>query len=186
MRVTKKQEELVTAYHEAGHAVASRLVQPALGVRRVTIIPSKKDGSLGHCMNHKIRKGFHPDIEVTSATRDRLESHIICFLAGSIAEQKFTGKKPKLGGKKDWVNAISLADYVVGTDKELEAYMGWLSARTEAMFDNPFNWKVVEGVAQALMTERKLSGARFKQVIKESFEAALPESKSNRWAASSK
>ena len=46
MRQKRKQALEATAYHEAGHAVAQLFL--GLGLKRVTIVPDKEGGMLGH------------------------------------------------------------------------------------------------------------------------------------------
>ncbi|WDU83894.1 hypothetical protein PWK10_05140 [Caloramator sp. Dgby_cultured_2] len=43
-------DKKITAYHEAGHALISKLVAPEISVKKVTIIPSTK-GAGGYTLN---------------------------------------------------------------------------------------------------------------------------------------
>jgi hypothetical protein len=49
-----KKRVLSIAYHEAGHAVAARLVKPPVMVKYVTIIPDEHN--LGHCASRKLKR----------------------------------------------------------------------------------------------------------------------------------
>lgn len=68
----------ITAYHEAGHALITKLVAPTNTVSKVTIIPSTK-GAGGFSMNISEDKMFH--------TKKEMESQIKINLAGRIAEE---------------------------------------------------------------------------------------------------
>jgi hypothetical protein len=164
-----KKRVLSIAYHEAGHAVAARLVKPPVMVKYVTIIPDEHN--LGHCKGgDRLPKNFKPDSEVSPLTRNRIEAQVIYYLAGYVAEEKFMGRKPR-GCKPDIQTALNLACYVAGGGKPLEAYFAWLWAQTEALFQNPFFWKCVEAVAEKLAIERKLSGAKVEHIMRVTFNA---------------
>ncbi len=77
-RVINQAEQLITAYHEAGHAVVSYLLPNADPVRKVTIIPRGMSG--GSTM-------FVPEQDVNYVTRSRMKSQIIVALAGRAAEE---------------------------------------------------------------------------------------------------
>ena len=87
-----------------------------------------------------------------------------------MAEEKFMDRKPR-GCKPDIQTALNLACYVAGRGEPLEAYFTWLWAQTEALFQNHFFWKCVEAVAEKLAIERKLSGAKVEQIMRETFNA---------------
>jgi hypothetical protein len=141
-----------TAYHEAGHAVASF----SLGrtVRRVSIVP---DGFyLGHC-RHAAQPSFRPDMMADTKARLRAETEIVILLAGGIAEKKFAGRCNYVGASYDHDNAVDLAVHVTGDDAEAAAYLNWLSIRTRNLIER--EWAAVRAIADQLLTDRRLSGA---------------------------
>jgi cell division protease FtsH len=75
-------ERLVTAYHEAGHALVSRIVSPENKVRKVTIIPSTK-GAGGYTLNIPPDRMYH--------TKTHLLNNIKIALGGRAAEQIIFG-----------------------------------------------------------------------------------------------
>ena len=152
----RRNQLIATAYHEAGHAVISRLTTPRISVRRVSIIADERQGTLGHVLHRKPHKSFQPDAVVTPSTRERLEANIIATLAGDIAERKFTGRKTN-GWCRDFDAACSLASCMVSGERELEAYINWQGIRTEAMLDFPPFWGCVEVVAERLLTQQRLT-----------------------------
>lgn len=74
----------ITAYHEAGHALVSRIVSPENIVRKITIIPSTK-GAGGYTLN------IPPDRMYN--TRKQLLNRIMVGLGGRAAEEIIFGKE---------------------------------------------------------------------------------------------
>ena len=68
----------ITAFHEAGHALVTKLVAPSNTVSKVTIIPSTK-GAGGFSMNIAQDRMFY--------TKKDMESQIKISLAGRVAEE---------------------------------------------------------------------------------------------------
>jgi cell division protease FtsH len=79
----KENDKLITAYHEAGHAVIAKLVSPETQVRKVTIIPSTK-GAGGYTLN------IPPDR--LYQTKAHLFNNIKIGLGGRAAEEIVFGK----------------------------------------------------------------------------------------------
>ena len=80
----KQVDRAITAYHESGHALVSRLVSPENIVRKVTIIPSTK-GAGGYTLN------IPPDRMYS--TRKQLINRIMVGLGGRAAEEIVFGKE---------------------------------------------------------------------------------------------
>jgi integrase len=119
--------EQVTAYHEAGHAVA-RFV---LGRRidRVSIIPD--DESLGHVRGYVLRK-IGEDWDYTLRDVQLLEDEIVSMLAGEVTETRLTGRENPVGAQHDRDNAAMLAVHLEGPDVA-EPYLNYLEARARAL-----------------------------------------------------
>lgn len=79
----KDSDRAITAYHEAGHALVSKLVSPENIVRKVTIIPSTK-GAGGYTLN------IPPDRMYN--TKQQLLNRIKVGLGGRAAEEIIFGK----------------------------------------------------------------------------------------------
>ena len=78
-RVMDDGEKKLTAYHEAGHALVTAVLDDGLlPVHKVTIIP--RGGSLGSTM-------FIPSKDILTQEKKRLETRIAIGLAGRIAEE---------------------------------------------------------------------------------------------------
>jgi cell division protease FtsH len=76
-RLITKEEQRITAYHEAGHAVVAYLQPGSDPVRKVTIIP--RGMSLG-------LTSFMPD-EILNTSRSRIRRLIVTALGGRVAEE---------------------------------------------------------------------------------------------------
>ncbi|NLP46461.1 MAG: ATP-dependent metallopeptidase FtsH/Yme1/Tma family protein [Epulopiscium sp.] len=108
-----EKDQKITAYHEAGHALITKLVAPENRVSKVTIIPSTK-GAGGFSMNIPPDKMYY--------TKKELEHQIQVYLAGRIAEEIIFGTDEiTTGASNDIEKATSLLkDYIMeyGMSKE--------------------------------------------------------------------
>ena len=75
-RITDKDKK-ITAYHEAGHAIASKLVCPNESVHQISIIPA------GHAAGVTVTL---PKEDFSHLTKNEMESRIIMLLGGRCAE----------------------------------------------------------------------------------------------------
>jgi cell division protease FtsH len=82
-RVINKQEQCITAFHEAGHAVVGYLLPHSDPVRKVTIIPRGMSG--GSTL-------FLPEEDVNYVSRSRIKDQIVTALAGRAAEEIVFGE----------------------------------------------------------------------------------------------
>lgn len=98
-RVISDQEKKLTAYHEAGHAVAVRVVSTTVKVDRVTIIPSGRAGGF---------TSFKPEEDRQYTTKAQLVEQIIVSLGGRAAEELVLGEI-STGASSDLKNANSIA-----------------------------------------------------------------------------
>ncbi|MDF1583705.1 MAG: ATP-dependent zinc metalloprotease FtsH [Methyloprofundus sp.] len=103
--VMRKEDLLMTAYHEAGHAIVGRHVPEHDPVYKVSIMP--RGGALGITM-------FLPERDTYSASKDKLESQISGLFGGRIAEALIYGKnKVTTGASNDIERATQLARNMV-------------------------------------------------------------------------
>ncbi|MCL2399414.1 MAG: AAA family ATPase [Defluviitaleaceae bacterium] len=102
----RQQERRLTAYHEAGHALAAKLVTPENTVAKVTIIPSSK-GVGGFCVNIPPEKMYY--------TKQELEQQIIVHIAGRCAEELVFGSENiTTGASNDIEKATRVAKRYIG------------------------------------------------------------------------
>lgn len=116
-RITKKSildEVEATAYHEAGHAVIAKVLNPSQKIEQITIAPRNK--SLGFV-------SFDPESSGASMSKQDIENQISISFAGRIAEMKFNGNAGlSTGASNDLKQATKLAYHLVATfgmDEEL-------------------------------------------------------------------
>ena len=107
-------ERKITAYHEAGHALITKLVAPENNVTKVTIIPSTK-GIGGFSMNIPKDKAY--------LTKKEIIARIQISLAGRVAEEMIFGQDDiTTGASNDIEKATTdLKNYIskYGMDDEL-------------------------------------------------------------------
>jgi cell division protease FtsH len=101
----KDRERQITAYHEAGHALAAKCLSPENTVAKITIIPSTK-GAGGFCVNIPPDKMYY--------TKQELENQIMIHFAGRASEEIIFGADNiTTGASNDIEKAKSLVgDYV--------------------------------------------------------------------------
>jgi cell division protease FtsH len=103
--VMSREDLLMTAYHEAGHAIVGRMVPEHDPVYKVSIMP--RGGALGITM-------FLPERDQYSASKDKLESQIASLFGGRVAEALIYGKnKVTTGASNDIMRATQLARNMV-------------------------------------------------------------------------
>ncbi|MCQ8116546.1 ATP-dependent zinc metalloprotease FtsH [Methylomonas rosea] len=103
--IMSREDLLMTAYHEAGHAIVGRLVPEHDPVYKVSIMP--RGGALGITM-------FLPEHDQYSACKDKLEGQISSLFGGRIAEALIYGKnKVTTGASNDIQRATQLARNMV-------------------------------------------------------------------------
>lgn len=101
----RSQEDLIrTAYHEAGHALATILEKDyPYNFHKVTIL--SRGGTLG--VSYSL-----PQDDMTSFSKEQLEAKIVICLAGRIAESLQFGKIC-IGAREDFRQATSIAERMV-------------------------------------------------------------------------
>lgn len=96
--VMSEDEKLLTAYHEAGHAIVGRMVPSHDPVYKVTIIPRGR--ALGVTM-------FLPEEDRLSYSRQRLLSQIKSLFGGRIAEELIFGDEAVTTGASNDLERIT-------------------------------------------------------------------------------
>ncbi|TRW95134.1 ATP-dependent zinc metalloprotease FtsH [Candidatus Methylobacter oryzae] len=103
--IMSREDLLMTAYHEAGHAIVGRLVPEHDPVYKISIMP--RGGALGITM-------FLPERDQYSASKDKLEGQIASLFGGRVAEALIYGKnKVTTGASNDIQRATHLARNMV-------------------------------------------------------------------------
>ncbi len=95
------EEKRITAFHEAGHALVTKLVLPQNRVTKITIIPSTK-GAGGFSMNIPPDKMYR--------TKDEIRKNIMVSLGGRASEEIIFGKDNiTTGASNDLQRATEMA-----------------------------------------------------------------------------
>lgn len=107
------EDKEITAYHEAGHALTTKLVAPENRVTKISIIPSTK-GAGGFSMNVPPDRMYR--------TREDIKNSIMVSLGGRAAEEIIFGKgKVTTGASNDLQKATDMALTMIsrlGMDEE--------------------------------------------------------------------
>ncbi len=167
-----------TAYHEAGHAV----VAFHLRVKVVSVSIIREDGSLGR-VHHKYPSAFTPDLRDDSRAKRRVETEIIWTLAGLAAEERLTGRCNWQGANSDLHEAVDVASYVTGSDRELTAYIEYLREHARNLVAVGHTWAGIKAVANELLQCQEMSAAKARQIMHTGIEAAIRERQESRQKA---
>ena len=98
----REKDKEITAYHEAGHALMTKLLMPENCVSKVTIIPSSK-GAGGFCVST-------PAYDKLYYTKKDIHHQIMVSLAGRAAEEIAFGKDyVTTGASNDIEKSVALA-----------------------------------------------------------------------------
>jgi ATP-dependent Zn protease len=154
-----------TAYHEAGHAVATwRLLNKV--PRRATVIPNPKKNTLGHILHDSPLKGIRLDIDGSLRAEARAHQVIMICLAGAIAQRRIAPRSVRSWHpRSDYERAAEIAHRLCGSDKEVNACLRWLQVRTENLIET--DWREVEAVAKALIERSTLNAEEIWAAIRE-------------------
>ena len=173
MRKRQKDRDLTrVAYHEAGHAVANFFF--GRSVKSITIKATEKSG--GKTILHRAKPA---DIRTTRRPRYYVEREIICYFAGSAAEEHYFPDMDcaeKFTSFNDFKMACGLAEQFCPRPPEAEAYWKWLYERTVTFISSEPYWSAVSSIANALMTHKTVSGRAARQIYNECCSRQRPES----------
>ena len=163
------------AYHEAGHAIASYLVNSPDKVSRISIIPSTS-GAAGFTM-------FTPNEEGDSGlhSKERLEGQVLVLLGGRAAEELIFGNLSVTTGAYDDIRrAKSLCQNIVddfgmggniafnefdSKNKAVEILNG---AYAQILISMEERRDLLHSVAIELLEEKEILGKRFYEILEES------------------
>ena len=102
-KVVKDKEKKLTAYHEAGHAILTKLLQPDNQVHQISVIPT---GGAGGYTIHR------PNEDRSYGSRNDMKNDIVVLLGGRMAE-KLVLEDISTGASNDIQRATSIARSMV-------------------------------------------------------------------------
>ncbi len=185
----------ITAYHEAGHALAALKVGryvPAVMVEQSN--PGQGVTRLWHPPPNPFDLARNPDFAWRHTYQTILDSMFIS-LAGPVAEAKLLHKPMRhLGSYSDYENSMELclrlrllAEYVLDYTDTPTIKVGELldqqRDRTKRWVSHPNNWRNIESIARALIARGQLTGDELAGAIGTA--GHLPRDETKKFAASS-
>ncbi len=102
-KVITEKEKRLTAYHEAGHAIVTKFVQPETPVHQISIIPAGRAG--GYTLSL-------PKDDGSYMSKNEMQSEIVTLLGGRVSEQLILGDI-STGASNDIQRATSIARNMV-------------------------------------------------------------------------
>lgn len=160
----------LTAYHAAGHAVCSFLQD--VSFRHVTIRPNEANGAPGQC---KSPRRAPASIEHDDSPRMRrwIESEVIIFAGGYVAQQFFAKKRIFGGAHGDWAAIFDLLSLHSRSMDEISAHHALLTIRARDLLLQPFSWRMVEAIATELLQRYILKFTEARDVAMQASNALL-------------
>jgi ATP-dependent Zn protease len=160
MRTLSNSRDVATAYHEAGHAVASFCVGARL--KKITII--RAGDYSGLCEHAKIIHGKFPECDGSGRMRLAWERRVIVALAGPIAQKLHSPRSfRRYHASSDFPTALLVASHTTGSENEASAWLKWLEIRATDLLE--FRWESVKALAEELLQLRTLDGESALRVI---------------------
>ena len=147
-------EDVATAYHEAGHAVAAlALDRPVV---KVSILADRDRA--GICFFGKAV--FRP-------SEDWLEREVLIALAGMAAEARQTGEYNRDAAARDLRYARGLAVQRAGNERQAERLERRLLSKAEHLLEREVHWRAVERIAAELLRAGAISGRQARHLFEE-------------------
>lgn len=175
-----ERDRRITAYHEAGHALVTKLLLPDHYISRVTIIPSVRGAG-----------GFNLSIpkDTIFQTQKQIKANIQMLLGGRIAEELTFGKEEITTGASNDIQKASsmLVDYInkYGMDQDMglfstnvltEGYDSELVEKCRNQMNLFYdetknliqeNQDILEQITKKLLEKESLSGDEVDQIFKQ-------------------
>jgi hypothetical protein len=146
-----------TAFHEAGHIIASKAVDMAPATT-VTIVPA---GAIrGQCRWDPVPDLDSFNWDLSCPNRERAEALVISNLGGLVAEARHREIRLVLRpGTRDMDNVEEIVSRITASDEEAVAYRRWLLERTINVFADEMWWASTSALAHALLERSTMTGS---------------------------
>ncbi len=150
--------ERLTAYHEAGHALASELYGQVL--TRVEILGDTEHSGT----TETLRFSSDPDEGMgTRASLESIENQLRCVLAGTVAEAMISGRAGWNESSEDLDAAVRLAMKLVNDCEDVLPLLEDVREDLERVLRE--HWTAVESLADELVHHKTLSGAEVRRIL---------------------
>jgi cell division protease FtsH len=148
----REDERILTAWHEAGHALVALLTPDSDPVHKATILP--RGGALGMVMRL-------PEHDRFAVSRAKLEADLAVAVGGRVAEElKFGGERISTGAEADIQAATDLAHSMVarwGMSERL-GFVRW--ANDQRAIEPPVRREMKQEIDRAMARTRRLLSTR--------------------------
>jgi len=125
-----EEQQKMTAYHEAGHAILSCILLPHIKIEQVTI--SRRSKMLGFV-------SYNAEDELTNITKEELFNDVCVMFAGRISKIKKAGGEEKMdSGASDDLSQASLNIYAAITNLGMDRELGFINIDSIALLDSYF------------------------------------------------
>lgn len=152
-------DELITAYHEAGHAVMALAL--GRGLHRVSVKANREE--LGHC---ETKKGY------LRRPPDRVEASLLIDYGGIVAESRLTGGYDRKCAEDDLRSIRERTKKRARFDRRIARLERRMLDKATYMLNQPELWRAVERIAVELLRKTTISGRAaqhlFEQAVNES------------------
>ncbi|MEX1311381.1 MAG: hypothetical protein AB1Z65_13240 [Candidatus Sulfomarinibacteraceae bacterium] len=149
---------LMTAYHEAGHAVMAQLCGQQ--ITEVEIIGDDDHAGSVRSLRFLEEQPSEHDPAIPTAP---IERRLLCTVAGMAAESMAGGRSVWDEGSEDLDAAVRLAMQVVGDCERVLPYLETVREHAEQLLR--VNWVAVERLAGVLVETRRLSGEEVRKLL---------------------
>jgi ATP-dependent Zn protease len=149
---------LLTAYHEAGHAVMAQLC----GQRITEVEIVGDDDHLGTVRSLRFPEDPSPEADPHLPTAP-VERRLLCTAAGMVAEAMVSGRRDWDESSEDLDAAVRLAMKVVDDCDRVIPFLELVRDHTEELLRR--NWPAVSTLAEALMEHRRLTGEQVRRLL---------------------
>lgn len=123
--------------------------------------------SLGRTWHRPPPVSFQPEFDASPAVEARIVNMAKVCYAGFAAEKlQFGHRIDSTGCASDFSTAISLLDYISGSNREVKAWSDLLMIQTEMMLTRPVLWRAVHGTAQLLVKHGSIKYKDVKPLLK--------------------
>jgi len=171
MEYQRGDRRILTACHEAGHAVVA--YDQGIRVFGISLIPGRE--KMGHTsVDTLFLDRQFPSFPSDKGARNRftLERHVMVLLGGRAAAERLDPEAVS-GGEScpvpgsDHSKALELVLTFTGDLEEAEKYLEWLKVRTKGIVSKPLRWFQIEGVAEVLLEEDKLGARKVMEILRD-------------------
>ena len=154
-----RRDLLLTAFHEAGHAVMAHLCGERL--TRVEILGD--DGSSGSVSSLRLRREPDEGPVDPALPTVHLERRLLCLCAGMVCEHMVGGPEPGAESSEELDRAVGLALQLVHRCERVLPLLEEVCEHAEVLLER--HWTAVDVLALALMMEREMSGDEVRRLI---------------------